>query len=190
MSKRIVVLGCYEHTLTIARSLARAGHQVILGVTPEQHKQGFVHRSRSVASTWTHPDIVDQPAAFDSALLAYLAKNTHVDVLFPVGEDYIRRVACVRDRLPHGVNVVMPSSDAVYRCLNQQSSNRPAMQACSETGVFGQIDDRIDEQRSLRKFIIMSDSDWQRNSFRARLTLPHNQGPSRIWHRAVLMHAA
>jgi len=131
MSKRILVLGCYEHTLTIARSLARAGHQVILGVTPEQHEQGFVHRSRSVASTWIHPDIVDQPAAFDSALLAYFANNTHVDVLFPVGEDDIRRVACVRESLPREIVVVMPSNDAVHRCLNKESSNRLA----SECGV-------------------------------------------------------
>ncbi|MGI9203046.1 MAG: hypothetical protein ACR2Q3_03505 [Woeseiaceae bacterium] len=129
MSKRILVLGCYEHTLTIARSLARVGHQVILGVTPEQLDQGYVHRSRFVASTWQHPHIVDQPADFDAALLDYLEDNSNTDAIFPVGEDDIRRLACIRNRLPCDVTVVMPGNEAVHRCLNKESSNRLA-RAC------------------------------------------------------------
>lgn len=133
MSKRILVLGCYEHTLTIARSLVRAGHQIILGVTPEQAEQGFVHHSRFITDTWSHPDIVNQPAAFDSALLDYLNSAALVDAIFPVGEDDIRKVAAVRNRLPGDLVVVMPSNAAVHRCLNKESSNELASECAVPT---------------------------------------------------------
>ena len=133
MSKRILVLGCYEHTLTIARSLARAGHQVTLGVTPEQLEQGFVHHSRVIRDTWSHPDIVGQPAAFDSALLDYLKASSRFDAIFPVGEDDIRRVASVRHQLPGDLVVVMPSNSAVRRCLNKESSNALASECAVPT---------------------------------------------------------
>ena len=133
MSKRILVLGCYEHTLTIARSLARAGHQVTLGVTPEQLEQGFVHHSRVIRDTWSHPDIVGQPAAFDSALLNYLNASSRFDAIFPVGEDDIRRVASVRHQLPGDLVVVMPSNSAVRRCLNKESSNALASECAVPT---------------------------------------------------------
>ena len=126
MSKRILLLGCYEHTLTIARSLVRAGHQIVLGVTPEQLQEGYVHDSRSVCSTWLHPDIVKQPAAFDTAFMDYLDDHPPVDVVFPIGEDDIRRITCIRSSLPSHITVVMPSNDAVHRCLNKESANRLA----------------------------------------------------------------
>lgn len=133
MSKRILVLGGYEHTLTIARSLARAGHQIILGVTPERTEEGFVHHSRFVTDTWLHPDIVEQPAAFDAALLNYLQSGAPVDAIFPVGEDDIRRVAAVRHNLPSDLVVVMPSNTAVHRCLNKESSNALAEECAVPT---------------------------------------------------------
>ncbi len=149
MSKRILVLGCYEHTLTIARSLARAGHQIILGVTPGQLEQGYVRDSRFVASTWLHPDIVNEPAAFDIAMLDYLKNPSPVEAIFPVGEDDIRRVACIRDSLPRDIIVVMPSNEAVYRCLNKESSNRLA----SECGVPTAGTRTVRSARELRKAV-------------------------------------
>jgi len=126
MPNHILLLGCYEHTITIARSLARAGHTVTLGVNPTHEDQRFVETSRYISSTWHHPDLLEQPAQFDGALVRYLHDHANIDTLFPVGEDEIRRVAQVRASLSQKLIIVMPSNDVVERCLNKESSNRIA----------------------------------------------------------------
>jgi len=122
MSQQILVLGCYEHTLTIVRSLAQAGYEVILGVTEEDLERGVVHVSRFVSSTWLHPDVVDDAKNFDRAFLAYLQQNPQLRTVFPVGENSVRELASIRADIPSDVLIAMPDNDVIQTCLNKPSA--------------------------------------------------------------------
>ncbi len=122
MSQHALVLDCHEHTLTVVRSLARLNYTVTLGVTRDDLARGFVHASRCVTSTWLHPDIVDDAAAFKVALSDFLTSNAHIDLIFPVGENSVRGLAAIRAGLPGGVTVAMPDNEIVYTCLDKPSA--------------------------------------------------------------------
>lgn len=122
MSQHVLVLDCHEHTLTVVRSLARANYTVTLGVTRDNLARGFVHASRQVASTWLHPDIVDDAQSFKSALLEFLDTHADIKLIFPVGENSVRGLAAIRADLPHGATVAMPDNDVVYTCLDKPSA--------------------------------------------------------------------
>jgi len=120
MSQEILVLDCHVHTLTVIRSLSRAGYQVTLGVTADELNRGFVHVSQLISSTWLHPDIVDDPAGFDTALLVFLERNPQLKLIFPVGENSVREIASIRAAIPPGVLIAMPENEAVEICLSTQ----------------------------------------------------------------------
>jgi len=122
MSRQILVLDCYRHTLSVVRSLSTAGCEVTLGVTAGDLDRGFVHVSRHVTNSWLHPDIVDGAEDFDAALLDFLTLNPRVTLIFPVGENSIRRLACIRERLPSDVHLVMPRNSAIEVCLDKPSA--------------------------------------------------------------------
>jgi len=126
MSQEILVLDCHVHTLTVIRSLSRAGYQVTLGVTADELNRGFVHVSQLISSTWLHPDIVDDPAGFDTALLVFLERNPQLKLIFPVGENSVREIASIRAAIPPGVLIAMPENEAVEICLNKARAYRVA----------------------------------------------------------------
>ena len=113
------------------RSLSRAGHSVILGVTDYELSHGFVHRSNVVAATWLHPDILQQPQDFDAALLNYLQQNPRVDAIFPVGENSVRKLAQLESDLPDSIKIAMPGSDILDACFDKPR----AYQIAHECGV-------------------------------------------------------
>jgi predicted ATP-grasp superfamily ATP-dependent carboligase len=126
MSQQILILECYQHTLVVLRSLSRAGYQVTLGVTEQEISEGFVHVSRHVSSTWMHPDIIDDPTGFDSALIDFLEQNPQVKLIYPVGENSVRKLATIRAELPSGVAVTMPGNNVVESCLSKSTAGRIA----------------------------------------------------------------
>ena len=131
MSQQILILDCYEHTLTVIRSLARAGYEIILGVTEEDLDRGYVHASRSVSSTWLHPHVVDDADNFDAAFLIFLEQNPQIKTIFPVGENSIRKLAAIRTAIPPGVSVAMPENNAIEACMNKPR----AYQLADECGI-------------------------------------------------------
>jgi len=126
MYEQILVLDCHVHTLTVLRSLASAGHKITLGVTEEELNRGFVHKSRFAASTWTHPDIIENPEEFNKAFLNYLHTNPQIRCIFPVGENSVRGLTKIRSDIPHGVLIAMPENDVVEACLDKPSAYRIA----------------------------------------------------------------
>lgn len=122
MSQKILVLDCYRHTLTVIRSLSQAGYTVTLGVTADDLSHGFVQVSRHVSTTWLHPDIIDDPANFNDALLDFLNVNPQIKLIYPVGENSVRRLAHIRADIPPGVLIAMPENDAIDTCLNKLSA--------------------------------------------------------------------
>ena len=126
MPQQILVLDCHAHTLTVLRSLSLAGYEATLGVTADEIDRGFVHVSRFARSTWLHPDIVDDPVGFNAALLDFLERNPHCKLIFPVGENSVRRLVSIRADIPPGVLIAMPENDVVEICLNKPSAYRIA----------------------------------------------------------------
>ena len=122
MSQQILVLDCYRHTLTVIRSLSLAGYEVTLGVTADELDRGFVHVSRHVSSTWLHPDIIDDPAGFDAALLDFLGVNPRLKLIYPVGDNSVRKLASIRADISPGVLVTMPENDTVETCLDKPTA--------------------------------------------------------------------
>ena len=122
LHQQILVLDCYQHTLTVIRSLSRAGYKVTLGVTEDNLNRGFVHVSRHVSSTWLHPDIIDDRAGFDTALLGFLNANPQLKLIYPVGENSVRRLASIRADILPGVLVAMPDNKVVETCLNKPTA--------------------------------------------------------------------
>lgn len=126
MSQQILVLDCYRHTLTVIRSLSLAGYEVTLGVTADELDRGFVHVSRHVSSTWLHPDIIDDPAGFDAALLDFLGVNPRLKLIYPVGDNSVRKLASIRADISPGVLVTMPENDTVETCLDKPTAREVA----------------------------------------------------------------
>jgi predicted ATP-grasp superfamily ATP-dependent carboligase len=119
MAQQVLVLDCYEHTLTVIRSLSAAGYEVILGVTRNDLDRGYVHASRFMSSTWLHPDVVEESAQFDAALKHYLEENPQVRMIFPVGENSVRKLAAIRNSFPPDTLIAMPSNSAIATCMNK-----------------------------------------------------------------------
>ena len=113
LRKKILVLDNFRQTLTVIRSLGRAGYHIILGI---RKKTDFTAYSRYVAETWTHPDMKDA-GAFLVALREFLAGHPDVTLLFPVGETSEQLCTRPDAKLPKSVTVVAPPSDLLESCL-------------------------------------------------------------------------
>jgi len=128
MSKSVLVLNCFEHTLTAIRSLATSGYEIVLGVTSDEMRHGYAHFSKYVHSTWLHPNIAGRPAEFDTALLQYLSQDNRVDVVFPVGESALHSLVRIRSRIPSDILIAMPDNETVEVCLSKIEACRTAEQ--------------------------------------------------------------
>ena len=84
---KVLVLGNFLQTITVVRSLARAGYYVILGA---EREKVFAQYSRHVSQVWQHPPIKDREEEFVSAMVAFLADCEGITLVFPVGETEIR----------------------------------------------------------------------------------------------------
>jgi predicted ATP-grasp superfamily ATP-dependent carboligase len=114
----VLVLGNYWQTLTVIRSLGRAGFPVILGRSRD-HGRVFTQYSRYTGEVWPHPDMEQDAPAFIEALSGFLNSRPDVRFIFPVWEAEIICLIGHLDRLPQKVVTVMAEPAAVEACLDK-----------------------------------------------------------------------
>ena len=113
--RRVLVLGDYRQTVTIVRSLGRAGFQIVLG-TNDSHSS--TAQSRYVSDVRVFEDSSHE--RFLEELEAYL-RHEKPDYVFPVGENQARCIAGATKRLMPLAAWVMPDPSTVLRCFDKRA---------------------------------------------------------------------
>jgi predicted ATP-grasp superfamily ATP-dependent carboligase len=112
--KSVLVLGDYRQTITVVRSLGRAGFDIVLGC---EHAHSSTARSRYITAMRVFDN--SRPARFCHQLEACLRKD-RPDFVFPVGESELR---CMLrhdpDRLMALATWIMPDPATVLRCFDK-----------------------------------------------------------------------
>ncbi len=123
----IFLLGNLRASLTLARSLSRAGHRIIAGM---DGADPYLFLSRHVSETIAHAPLDQQPqAAMDRVIDALQAHK--VDILLPVSEVATRLVARNAERLSAFAHLATPGADLVARCADKAG----LFDACEVAGV-------------------------------------------------------
>lgn len=112
--KRVLVLGDYRQTITVVRSLGRAGCRVILG-TNDPHSSTAL--SRYVSGAWRYEGSC--PRRFRDGLEAYL-KSAPQDYVFTVGETPLRRIIAEPARFAPLATWASPAPAAIARCFDKR----------------------------------------------------------------------
>jgi biotin carboxylase len=115
---RVLVLGNVGPSLTVIRSLARAGFEVVVGCDVTRP---VTDRSRHAAEFWTHPSPARDEREFVRALAGFLGARRDLSVVFPVGELTLAAIARHATTLPPGRDVVMPDPAVLLTCLDKPS---------------------------------------------------------------------
>ena len=113
--RRVLVLGDYRQTVTIVRSLGRAGFEIVLG-TNELHSS--TAQSRYVSDVRVFDDSMED--RFLDELEAYLRREKP-DYVFPVGEHQARCIVRATERLMPLSTWVMPDPSTVLRCFDKRA---------------------------------------------------------------------
>jgi predicted ATP-grasp superfamily ATP-dependent carboligase len=191
--RKIVVLGTYRQSITVVRSLARAGFEVV--VWREGDQKAYTEYSRYTRETWQWEENhgTRTEAGFLDTLIGYLIQEQHPPLIFPIGEDYLDRLARHAPRLTMHCTLVMPPPHTVFACLNKSrmyhlagqlgiplaatqtvSTEEQAMAAAASTG-FPVLIKPIDSLRAFpagKKAIICMIPEDLIKFFRARTGLP------------------
>ncbi len=110
----VLVLGDHRQSVAVVRSLARAGHRVLVGVSGSRPPSA---RSRHAAGRWNHPPLAEgSKEPFREALARLLLDDEAISALFPVGETEMQHFAREAASLPRPVRLVMPDPAAVRTC--------------------------------------------------------------------------
>lgn len=112
---RVLVLGDYGQTVTVVRSLGRAGYEVTLGT---EHLRSSTGLSRHVSDVWVYDN--SSPQRFYNHLEAFL-RNERPDFVFTVGESQLRRLIEVAARFEPLAIWVNPDFDTVARCFDKRA---------------------------------------------------------------------
>ena len=112
---RVLVLGDYRQTVTVVRSLGRAGFEVILGTAD---RQSSTRLSRFASDVWFYDNAT--PQRFCNSLEAFL-RNERPDYVFTVGETQLRRVLPAASRLEALSIWVNPDFATVARCFDKSA---------------------------------------------------------------------
>ncbi len=112
---RVFVLGDYRQTVTIVRSLARAGFRIVLGTNEWRSSTAL---SRYVSDVRVFEE--SNGDRFLDQLEAYL-RHEKPDFVFPVGETQARRIACATERFMPLATWVMPDPTTVLRCFDKRA---------------------------------------------------------------------
>lgn len=118
MREAVLVIGDYQQTVVVVRSLSRSGRTVIMG---EHAGRAFATLSRHTQEVWKHPD-PSLTTAFAVALDELIARRDDIRWIFPVGEsDLLALIAC-HDQHTHRVQSAMPAPSVVQACLDKPTS--------------------------------------------------------------------
>ncbi len=113
---KILLLGNYRPTITLARTFGRQGYAVIV---TSGGGEGLSEYSRYVSGVWDEPDPADGESEFIAALSAYLAEHPDITVIVPVTERYAIAVARHQSVLPGDRLVASPDADLVLSTLDK-----------------------------------------------------------------------
>jgi biotin carboxylase len=112
---RVLVLGDYRQTVTIVRSLGRAGFEVTLGTAQARSATGL---SRHVCDVWVYDNSSAQ--RFNHHLEAFL-RSERPDYVFTVGESQLRRIIEAAERLEPLSTWANPDFATVSRCFDKRA---------------------------------------------------------------------
>ena len=113
---QIFLFGNLRASLTLARSLSRAGHVVHAGV---DDPDPYLFASRHVKGVLNHarPDL--DPEAALRQLVEYFERNPAIEALIPVSEVATRLISRNRDRFPARLRLVMAEERLVAACSDK-----------------------------------------------------------------------
>src|SRR5574340_939896 len=112
---RVLVLGDYRQTVTVVRSLGRAGFEVTLGT---EYARSSTAWSRHVLDVWVYDNSSTQ--RFQHNLEAFL-RSERPDYVFAVGESQLRRIIEVAERLEPLSTWANPDFATIARCFDKRA---------------------------------------------------------------------
>ena len=118
MAATILILGNYRQTITVIRSLGRAGHRIIVG---RDGDASFVEYSRYVSEVWPHPPVHEEES-FVKALQEYLVSRRERGEamnLFPVGESELHLLCSRFEELKSLARIISASPAVVLQCFDK-----------------------------------------------------------------------
>ncbi len=124
----VLLIGNLRSSLTLARQLSRAGHQVHCGV---DELDPFVHASWHVRGSFVHAAIDQDPGRTLDQVEAYLSGQPDIQAVIPVSEIAARLLSRHRDRFAGLARVIAPSEAVLETCID-----KPLMfDLCEEVGL-------------------------------------------------------
>ncbi len=112
---KVLTLGNFRHTVTVIRSLARAGHEIIVG---RDSGRTFTQFSRYTKEVWDHPQPEHEPE-FISSLVTFLRSRPDIGFVFPIGETFLECISRNMDLFPPQARIVMPNPSTLQACLDK-----------------------------------------------------------------------
>lgn len=112
-AETVLVIGEYRQTVTVVRSLARAGFRVTFGCSEPDSPTRL---SRHVSSVWVYD--WSSPDRFAEQVESFLRNHPH-DFVFTVGESPLRRLIKVAPRLEPLATWANPDPATVARCFDK-----------------------------------------------------------------------
>jgi predicted ATP-grasp superfamily ATP-dependent carboligase len=125
VGERVCVLGNVGPSLTVIRSLARAGYEVLVG---REDSMPLIDRSRYASEFLTYPSPEKGEKEFAAALDRFLRGRPDVSLVFPVGERTLSGIAHHRSELPGRVEFVMPDPTTLTLCLDKSAMSYVALE--------------------------------------------------------------
>src|SRR5206468_11980403 len=117
MGEQALVLGNAGPSLTVIRSLAKAGFEVIAS---HDAAQPLVRRSRYASQLWAYPSPHAGERDFVQRLNEFLRRCPAVTVVFPVDERMLSCLGRHDDELLRGPTFVMPDPTVLAMCLDKR----------------------------------------------------------------------
>ena len=124
MQMNILVIGNFQQTVTIIRSLGRNGYGVV--IAKPSRNPVFTQYSRYVTDVWIHPP--RDGDEFFPALTECL-RSRDIRCILPVGDADHHLICSHLDELPTDVDLVSPGPDVLRRCLDKGEAYLAAEQA-------------------------------------------------------------
>ncbi|HVR28073.1 MAG TPA: hypothetical protein VMS86_00950 [Thermoanaerobaculia bacterium] len=115
--RKVLVLGSYRQTVTVVRSLARAGYAVVVG---RHGRRAPAELSRFTSEVWIHPD-PENRRRFADAVVDLVASRPGIGYVFPVSEIEIQPLT-TRGDLGSRAIVVVPGRQALETCLDKRAT--------------------------------------------------------------------